>query len=517
MGNFIASAQSDRYVLVGRIVSMDKKTTIHARGAVCIEADRIAAVVADPAHVPDNFAAVVPVDTGGTIYPGLIELHNHLSYNFLPLWTVPKPYTNRNQWREQEPDYKISVSLPAKVIGANVDIDYPRSIARFVECRSLLGGTTTTQGLSAGGGAKWYQGLTRNVEAPRDPAFTAAGGQTLDYTPAEIATKLVPALQKDRPFFYHLSEGTDQDARQRFLDLEYAANTWAIDPDLIPIHCVALQTGDFQRLSSAAGMVWSPLSNLLLYGNTANVGAARAAGLPIALGSDWSPSGSKNLLGELKIARIVSDHLGGLFSAEDLVRMVTSAPATMLGWQGQVGSIERGLKADLLIVDGDSGDAYDQLIEARENDILAVLIDGRPRYGRLGLLDFDAKTQERIVVGGKDYVLDLTEAADDPLAGLSLATAIAKLTYGLAHLPELAASAPTPAIMGFSAIAREAVTIDFEMEAEEDFATLQDAMRAAAPMLKPLPMAPITAVDDSDFIPSLKANINLPAYLKQAL
>lgn len=517
MGNFATSALGDRYVLLGRIVSMDKKSTVHARGAVCIEADRITAVVADPAHVPDDFAAVVPVDTGGTIYPGLIELHNHLSYNFLPLWTVPKRYTNRNQWREQEPDYKISISLPAKVIGANADIDYPRSIARFVECRSLLGGTTTTQGLSAGGGAKWYQGLTRNVEAPRDPAFAAASGQTLDYAPAEIATKLVPALQKDRPFFYHLSEGTDQDARQRFLDLEYAAHTWAIDPDLIPIHCVALQAGDFQRLSAAAGFVWSPLSNLLLYGNTADVGTAKAAGLSMALGSDWSPSGSKNLLGELKIARIVSNHLGGLFSGEELVRMVTSAPATMLGWQGQVGSIERGLKADLLILDGNSAAPYDQLIEASEHDILAVLIDGRPRYGRLGLLDFDAKTQERLVVGGKDYVLDLTEAADDPLAGLSLATAIAKLTYGLAHLPDLAASAPAASIIGFSAIAREAVTIDFDMETAEDFATLQVVMRTAAPSLKPLAMAPITAVDDPNFIPSLKANINLPTYIKQAL
>ena len=95
--------------------------------------------------------------------------------------------------RENEPDYPISISLPAKVIGANADIDYPRSIVRFVECRSLLGGTTTTQGLSASSpdGKKWYQGLTRNVEAPRDLAFPAAGGQTLDYAPSEIATKLV--------------------------------------------------------------------------------------------------------------------------------------------------------------------------------------------------------------------------------------------------------------------------------------------------------------------------------------
>lgn len=519
MGNFTAAVHADRHVLVGRIVTLDAKGTVHARGAVCIEADRIAAVVADPAHVPDAFAGITVVDTGGTIYPGLIELHNHLSYNFLPLWTVPKTYTNRNQWREKEPDYPISISIPAKVVGGNTDIDYPRSIARFVECRSLLGGTTTTQGLSASGsgGKKWYQGLTRNVEAPGDPAFPTASGQTLDYAAAEITTKLVPALQKDRPFFYHLSEGTDPDARQRFLDLEYVPNTWAIDADLIPIHCTGLQAGDYPRLQAAAGMVWSPLSNLLLYGQTADVAAAKAAGLPIALGSDWSPSGSKNLLGELKIARIISNQHGGIFTPEELARMVTSAPARMLGWHGQVGAIERGLKADLLILEGNAADPYVQLIDALESDILAVTIDGRPRYGRLGFLDFDAKRQERIVVGGKDYSLDLTEAGDDPLGGLSLGTATAKLTYGLAHLPELAASAPSPAIMGFKAIEREAITIDFEMEEEEDFTTLQDVMRNKAPALKPMPMAPITAVDDPDFIPALKANVNLPAYLKQKL
>lgn len=37
----------------------------------------------------------------------------------------------------------------------------------------------------------------------------AAAGQALDYKPAEIVADLVPALQKDRPFFYHLSEGAD--------------------------------------------------------------------------------------------------------------------------------------------------------------------------------------------------------------------------------------------------------------------------------------------------------------------
>ena len=56
-------------------------------------------------------------------------------------------------------------------------------------------------------------------------------------------------------------------------------------------------------------MVWSPLSNLLLYGATARVDAAKRAGVRIGLGSDWSPSGSKNLLGELKVAWLYSQHM----------------------------------------------------------------------------------------------------------------------------------------------------------------------------------------------------------------
>lgn len=519
MANFLVSMGGNRRVLVGRIVTMDDVGTVYENGALCIEDDRIAAVVSDPAHIPASFADVTPVQTQGTLYPGLIELHNHLSYNFLPLWNVPRRYTNRNQWRTQEPDYDISISLPAKVIGSNTDQDYARSIARFVECRSLLGGTTTTQGLSSSGtgGKKWYQGLTRNVEAPLDPDFPAAGGQTLDYRPDQIATDLVPALQKHRPFFYHLSEGTDDDARQRFLDLEYAPNTWAIDRDLITIHCTALKAEQLQRLQAGAGMVWSPLSNLLLYGETANVAAAKAAGVPIALGCDWSPSGSKNLLGELKIARLVSQHQGGLFTDEELVRMVTSTPAKMLGWQGQVGSIESGRKADILILEGSTQDPYEQLVMAREDLVLAVVIGGRPRHGRMGFLDFDARHQERFVIGGKDYALDLTEPGDDPLAGLSLGTAIAKLTDGLARLPELAAKAPAPNTMAFRLLEDQVRSIDFELDEGEDFRTMQSKVMAAAPVLRPLSMAPITAVDDAQFHVALKANINLPDYVKAAL
>jgi len=88
-------------------------------------------------------------------------------------------------------------------------------------------------------------------------------------------------------------------------------------------------------------IVWSPLSNLLLYGATARIDAARQAGVRIGLGSDWSPSGSKNLLGELKVAWLYSEHLlRGSISARDLVAMGTRDAAGILKWQRALGSVE---------------------------------------------------------------------------------------------------------------------------------------------------------------------------------
>ena len=44
-----------------------------------------------------------------------------------------------------------------------------------------------------------------------------------------------------------------------------------------------------------ADLAWSPLSNLLLYGDTTDVVAADQAGVRISLAPDWGPSGSKNV------------------------------------------------------------------------------------------------------------------------------------------------------------------------------------------------------------------------------
>src|SRR4051812_28438221 len=91
-----------KLALAGRVVTMDPGFAVLARGTIYIDAGRIVAVTdaagSPPPKAPPGFEHVKPVDVGGTIFPGLIELHNHLSYNALRLWDVPKKFANRDQW-----------------------------------------------------------------------------------------------------------------------------------------------------------------------------------------------------------------------------------------------------------------------------------------------------------------------------------------------------------------------------------------------------------------------------------
>lgn len=126
----------------------------------------------------------------------------------------------------------------------------------------------------------------------------------------------------------HLSEGVDTAARNHFLALKMASGAWAIAPSLAGIHSVGLKPTDLDTMQAhGAAVIWSPFSNFLLYGNTADVVGMKARGIRIGLGSDWSPSGSKNLLGELKVARLVSAALGNVFTDKELIAMATREAA----------------------------------------------------------------------------------------------------------------------------------------------------------------------------------------------
>ena len=108
-------------VLTGRVVTFDEAQPEFDDGAVYIGADElIAAVQPRKDAAPAGFDGARVVRTGGAIYPGLIDLHGHIAYNGLPLWSPPgriDPYTSRYQWPGDQ-SYEGMISDPANALGA---------------------------------------------------------------------------------------------------------------------------------------------------------------------------------------------------------------------------------------------------------------------------------------------------------------------------------------------------------------------------------------------------------------
>ena len=331
-----------RLALAGRVITMVRGERPIEAGVVYIQDGLIVAVRQAGEAAPAGFTAADVLDTGATLYPGLIELHNHLAYNILPMWKVPRRFGNRNEWSRRDPDYAAAVKGPMAILGTLPEV-LP-AIGRYVECKALMGGATTSQGIglqsASGGQTKFFRGMIRNVEQTGEPKdLPEARTRIPDFSRGDIPDFLAQLTDpKTTCFLYHLSEGTDGPARQRFLDLQLPNGQWAITPTFAGIHAVGLEVDDLRILQTHGGaMVWSPLSNLVLYGATAKITAATDAGVRIALGADWSPSGSKNILGELKAARVAA---GGAIRDEELLAMATSVPAQILGW-------DRGARDDL--------------------------------------------------------------------------------------------------------------------------------------------------------------------------
>ena len=546
-----------KLALGGRVVAMDDDFHVLPDAVLYIAKGRIVAAQPRAQLPPPGFEATPVTPTGGTLFPGFIELHNHLAYNALPLWSpVPRLYQDRGQW-PTHPDYRKLISGPMTVIGQYRDASgRPALLAplvRYVECKCLLGGCTTSQGImlnSNAGVQRFFRGILRNVENTDQADLSDADARIADID-AKDARRFLARLGKEHScFLLHLSEGvtragqTDSTARRHFLALEVAPDEWAINDTFTGIHAAGLLAQDFAVLHQHGGsMVWSPLSNLLLYGDTARVAAAREAHVPIGLGSDWSPSGSKNLLGELKVAWLYSHHvLDDLFSARDIVAMVTRDAAAILKWQSALGTLEPGKHADLCVIDGVDGDPYDALIHARETQIRLVMIEGVARYGLPALMHALHADGEPIRVGGQPRALFLQDADADPdVDAVSLSAATSALVQALHTLPELARAleapkAPHAARLVLDQSRRPVWSLALD-EIQDDGVDIRPRLPYAGPgdftgpriaaarasskplsaLLTSMELDPLTVADDPDFMHRIAEEPNVPLAIREGL
>ena len=387
------------FALEGTIVPLRKSSPKQVFGGrvYVSDAGRIAGVKKTGQAAPSGYADATVVSVGDAfIFPGLIDLHSHIGYNANPLWhraAEQQPYLHHDIWPGRD-GYKQSVGWPAWLLARGA----PEALMVYVQVRALAGGTTTIQGWPSFNRSPANQ-LVRNAD---DQSFAdESDGEdnmltsTLTIGGEELQSK-VAGMAAGKGFIYHCAEG--QKGSKVVREFEELAQAQGLREKLILIHCCAVTGSAFESWRDGAealgegpgAVVWSPFSNLWLYGRnqTTEVPAALEAGVTVCLGTDWGPSGTKNLLGELKAARLTSEEMGWSLSDFDLVQMVTAAPGDVLSrvWGKRVGRLVTHGVADVAVVSRGSNDPWATLVNAHEEDVQLVLVDGTPRYGTRSLM-----------------------------------------------------------------------------------------------------------------------------------
>ncbi len=185
----------------------------------------------------------------------------------------------------------------------------------------------------------------------------------------------------------HLAEGMRHDVYNR-TEYQFAKKMGLNRPGMVLIHGVGMDRADFEDASEQSiSVVWSPFSNLLLYGETLDVEAARAAGVNLAIGADWSPTGSKNVRDELKLAKRYLKQMGiKNISDRDLVDMATVNAAKAMKLGKIIGKVAEGYQADLTLINKSAlahagGNPYSALIDAKGSEVSLTVVGGQPLFG----------------------------------------------------------------------------------------------------------------------------------------
>ncbi|MGB2353057.1 MAG: lamin tail domain-containing protein [Candidatus Poseidoniaceae archaeon] len=413
-GGFVESM-----LLKGRVVTMNTEADVINDGHVLVRDGKIEAVWGGD-NIPQNvdLTGVQIVDTNGTIYPGLIDAHNHMHYNHIPLWdfevhTSTKSeeggYSNRNQWKNN-PNYKRDISWMKTFVQTASMWNMADQQMKYAEVMAVAGGVTAVQGSPSSNTDAWDSMLSRNIELYNfggDGIHTKVTTLESDYTGSHITSG--NASGSLNAWYLHLSEGVDESSRAEF-DILVQNNL--LVGELVVVHGTALTSTEFQMMGDVgADLAWSPLSNLLLYGDTTDVVAADQAGVRISLAPDWGPSGSKNVLHELKVADLWNtNNLNSYFSDYDLATMVTKNPALGNNWDDSVGTINAGLYADLVVMDTFHQDPYRNLIEAIDADVRLTIVNGQPVFGDVDIMSELKGDDWELVEGpGFNKAVDVTD------------------------------------------------------------------------------------------------------------
>jgi hypothetical protein len=435
-GNCTVTPGSANKILVGDLLTPG---TIYRGGQVVVsEAGVIVQAGCAPACASNVDCAAVA--SGATVItcpdavvsPGLMNTHEHLTFGQAsPHVGTSERYEHRHDWRAGKNGHnKIVVS------SANADVGF------WNEVRHLLGGATSI----VGSGSK--AGLLRNLDVTNGQEGLGQTFVKIDTFPlgdSDGASEVAPScnysdnmetpasIASTDAYVAHVAEGIDARAINEAVCLGETNPTNDITLDKTAfVHGIGMSAAEFAHLAErGTGLVWSPRSDISLYGNTAMAAAADRLGVNIALGTDWMVSGSINLLRELRCADSFNQtYLDGYFTDEDLWRMVTLNAAVETATDDVIGTLAAGKVADVVVFRKGDRDGYRAVIDAESGDLVLSVRGGKALFGDADVMSALPGTEacETIDVCGESKKLCMEPETGKTLAQVQ--TNVGAAAYG---------------------------------------------------------------------------------------
>jgi 5-methylthioadenosine/S-adenosylhomocysteine deaminase len=222
-------------------------------------------------------------------------------------------------------------------------------------------------------------------------------------TPALWAACVALSAEHGLVLHTHVNENEEQ---AELLGLEpdgrdvYALERYgALGPSLVMAHGVWLDAGERELVRQrGAHICHCPSSNLKLASGVAPVPDYLDLGINVALGADGAPcNNTLSALGEMRLAALLHKPRFGprAMPAERVLEMATMGGARAMGLADQIGSVEPGKRADVIVISREGAHsrpvsgghpAGDVVYTCRDEDITDVVVDGRHVVGDGALL-----------------------------------------------------------------------------------------------------------------------------------
>jgi 5-methylthioadenosine/S-adenosylhomocysteine deaminase len=423
----VASAHST-LIRNATILTMNDARDI-VQGAVSVRDGRIAAVGAEPSESHDAV-----IDAGGAyLLPGFIQTHVHLCQTLFrgyaddmpllewlrrrvwPMEAAHTPGTLRASARLAAAELLLSGTTTALTMETVHDTDVVFEALDEMGMRAVVGKcmmdsdqqvparlqerTRASIDESVALRKRWDGKGNGRLHAAFAPRFAVSCSRELLEAVAELSTR-------DRVIVHtHASENREEVEVVRKLsgglsNLEYLADTGLATPHLCTAHCVWVTDAEQALLAERdVKVLHCPSSNLKLGSGLAPIAEMRARGISVSLGADGAACNNRlDMFEEMRLAATIQAvrQQPGALTARDALWMATREGARALALDGEIGSIEAGKRADLILVGRDAPhqspdpDPWSTLVYAtRGTDVRLTMVDGQVLIRDHALLNQD--------------------------------------------------------------------------------------------------------------------------------